>query len=85
MTDLSDKFSGPYIDKNIKGHIIKFSNNMSLEKAMEGAIARENCTGFVITEDKKVFYKIIDHDASMKHIQSDAKMKGHTSYIKKKN
>ena len=82
---MSDNFDGAYIGKNIKGHILKFMNNMPLEKAMEWAMSKETCSGFVITEDKKVFFKAVDMDACMQHIDSPEKVKGHTSYIKKKN
>lgn len=79
-----DKFNGPYINKNIKGHILKYVSNTSFEKALETASARADCTCFVITDSGQTFYKSVEHDAAMVYVNGDEKVIGHTSYIKKK-
>jgi hypothetical protein len=80
---LHNQFEGPFVNKNIKGHIWKLSKNTPLEKAMRIAMSKPECGAFILTDDNSACFKTIDYETAIAQVNKDDVTKGHISYIKK--
>tara|TARA_B110000261_G_scaffold162004_1_gene204694 strand:- start:51 stop:329 length:279 start_codon:yes stop_codon:yes gene_type:complete len=81
--DIHNQFEGPFLNRNIKGHILKYVNNISLDKAMQTALSKNECSAFVVTDDNKTFFKTIDYENAINQVHTNDITQGHISYIKK--